>query len=122
MDKTYKILLVEDEAPMAAVLQNKLKLSGYEIKVASNGQDALDTLKNEQFDLILLDLVMPKMDGFQVLEELQKNGNKTPVIVDSNLGQPVDFTKAQTLGAVDYFVKVKVTPAEIVEKIKKYLK
>ncbi len=116
-----KILIVEDEQPLARVLALKLNSVGYQTTTIFNGEEALALLSKEQFDLILLDLVMPKQDGFYVLTELNKVGNKTPVIVSSNLSQTEDIEKAKKLGAIDYFVKSDVTLVDIVSKVKQYL-
>ena len=103
--KQKRILIVEDEQAIANAMRLKFEHGGLDATIAGNGQEALDILKKEKFDLILLDLVMPVMDGFTTLEALKKQGNKTPVIVTSNLSQTEDQDKAKKLGAVDYFVK-----------------
>ncbi len=100
-------------------LETKLKLSGFETGVAYDGQEALNKLENEKFDLILLDLMMPKLDGFGVLAELKKRGDKTPVIVASNLNQMEDISKALELGVNNYYVKSNTTLNEIVDNVKK---
>lgn len=119
--KKKKILIAEDEQPMAHALELKLQHSGYDAKAVYDGQQALDELKNSKYDLILSDLVMPNVDGFGVLAALQAKGDKTPVIVSSNLGQPEDMTRAKKLGAVDYFVKADTTINQVVEHVKKFL-
>lgn len=116
-----KILIAEDEKPLARVLSLKLNSAGYETTIVFDGEEALAVLAKQSFDLIILDLVMPKVDGFNVLSELYKTGNKTPVIVASNLSQNEDTEKAKKLGAVDYFVKSDVSLVEIVDKVKQYL-
>lgn len=116
-----KILVVEDEKPLARVLALKLNSAGYQTTSAFDGEQAIIVLSKEHFDLIILDLVLPKNDGFYVLSELSKAGNKTPIIVASNLSQTEDIEKAKKLGAVDYFVKSDVTLVEIVDKVKQYL-
>ena len=116
-----KVLIAEDEKAIAGALENKLKSSGFEVSVAGNGEEALNLLKENQFELLLLDLMMPKVDGYAVLESMQKEGNKTPVIVLSNLGQEEEIQKAKSFGAKDYFVKSNTPIAEIVEHINKVL-
>ncbi|OGJ67929.1 hypothetical protein A3J34_03205 [Candidatus Peribacteria bacterium RIFCSPLOWO2_02_FULL_51_10] len=96
----------------------KLKRQGYETQVATNGSDALAELKKKNFALVLLDLIMPVMDGFAVLEEMKKGKIKVPVIVLSNLGQDEDRAKAKSLGAIDYFVKSNTPIAEILVRVK----
>jgi two-component system alkaline phosphatase synthesis response regulator PhoP len=117
-----KILIVEDEKLIVKPLELKLKLSGFETKVAYNGQEALDMMKNEKFDLVLLDLMMPEIDGFAVLNELRKRGDSTPVIVASNLNQMEDISKALELGVTSYYVKSNTSLGEIVENVKKAIK
>ena len=116
-----KILIVEDEKPMARALELKLNKSGFEAKALFNGEEALKILETEKFDLILLDLVMPKVDGFAVLTALKEREIETPIIVTSNLSQEEDFKRAKELGAKDYFVKSDTPIADIVEHIKKFL-
>ena len=118
---TKRVLIVEDERPMAQALKIKLDKSGFTTEIASNGEEALKIIDRSKFDIILLDLVMPRLDGFGVLEELKKNKVAIPVIVASNLGQETDIKRAVSLGAVDYFVKSDISIAEIIEKIKKAL-
>jgi DNA-binding response OmpR family regulator len=116
-----KILIVEDEKLIIKPLELKLKLSGFETGVAYNGEEALEILKNEKFDLVLLDLMMPRVDGFAVLSELKKRGDETPVIVASNLNQMDDISRALELGVNSYYVKSNTSLSEIVENIRKAL-
>lgn len=117
---TKKILIVEDEKPLANAINLKLQSSGFTTHVVHNGDEALDILKTEKFDLMLTDIMMPKRDGFSVLTELQKEGNTMPVLVMSNLGQDEDVKRAKSLGAKDYIIKD--TPlVQIVERISSFL-
>jgi len=116
-----KILIAEDEKPMAYALELKLNNSGYEAKAVFNGEEALEELTNNKYDLALIDLMMPKMDGFGVLEQLKEKGIKIPVIVSSNLSQEADIKKAKSLGAIDYFVKSDTPITSVVDHIKKIL-
>lgn len=113
-----RILIVEDERPLSHALEMKLGHQGYETRVLTNGAEALALLDKEHFDLVLLDLIMPVMDGFAVLTELKNRKNKTPVIVLSNLGQDEDRAKTKELGAVDYFVKSNTPIADVVARVK----
>jgi len=122
MNKKIKILIAEDERAIAGALNLKLNHEGFEPSVASNGKEAVDLLKKEKFDLLILDLVMPQLDGFGVLAEIKEKGIKTPVMVASNLSQTEDILKAKELGAFDFFIKSDTPVSEIVEKIKKYFK
>ena len=121
METPKKILIVEDENLIVKPLEMKLKISGFETGVAYDGQEALDILSKEKYDLVLLDLMMPKIDGFGVLAEMKKRGDQTPVIVASNLNQMDDISKALELGVNSYYVKSNTTLGDIVENIKKAL-
>ncbi|MBI5221909.1 MAG: response regulator [Candidatus Magasanikbacteria bacterium] len=122
MPKTAKkILVVEDEKPMARALELKLAGAGFEVQACYNGQECIDLLAKGSFDLILLDLVMPVKDGFAVLADLKEKGSKVPVIVLTNLSQVDDYKRVKELGALDLFVKSDTPIAEIVEKVKKIL-
>jgi two-component system, OmpR family, response regulator ArlR len=116
-----KILVVEDEKPMARALELKLNHEGFQVKSVYNGEEALLLVKKEPFDLILLDLVMPKINGFEVLSMLREFEIKTPVIVMTNLSQEQDEKKARDLGAVNVFIKSNVTLSKVVEYIKTIL-
>ncbi len=118
MSETKKILIIEDERPLARALELKLTHVGFETKIAVNGEEGLAILQKESFDLILTDLVMPKVDGFAVLTALRERGNTTPVIVLTNLSQAEDESRARTLGAAGFLVKSDISVSEIVERIK----
>ncbi|MFZ2310850.1 MAG: response regulator [Patescibacteria group bacterium] len=120
-NNTKRLLLAEDERAIAKALTLKLSLSGFEIETVTNGEDAISALKNKKFDLLLLDIMMPKMDGFTVMEEMKKMKNKTPVIILSNLSQEDDAKRAKELGAVDFFIKSNTPLTEIISKINKFL-
>ncbi len=118
-----KILIVEDEKPMARALELKLDKSGFEADLAYDGKQALTMLGDKKYDLILLDLVMPVKDGFDVLKDMKKKGDKTPVIVSTNLSQGADKKKTEQYDIVsDYFVKSDISISEVVERVKKVLK
>ncbi|MCA9387818.1 MAG: response regulator [Candidatus Andersenbacteria bacterium] len=120
-EQKQRILIVEDEKPMARALELKFSDSGFEAKAVHDGQQALDALDSEAFDVILLDLIMPVMDGFAVLEQLQQKGNTVPVLVSTNLSQPEDAERAKALGASDYFVKSDTPIAEVVRHVEQAL-
>lgn len=113
-----KILIAEDEKPLAEALALKLGHAGYETVHAEDGEKAIELVSAGGIDLVILDLVMPKVDGFGVLEEMKEKGISVPVIVASNLSQKEDETKAKALGATDYFIKSDVPISELVEKVK----
>src|SRR5687768_2533734 len=100
-----KILVVEDERPMARAMQLKLSSTNYEVDIASDGDMAVSMITEGHYDLVLLDLVIPKKDGFTVLAEVKEKGNTTPIIVTSNLSQQEDEKKAIALGAKGYIIK-----------------
>lgn len=116
-----KILVIEDESSLAEVLRAKLEKENYQVEVAGDGEKGYKMIKSWQPGLILLDIVMPKMDGYEVLEKLNQDGDKTPVIIISNSGQPVEIEKTRKLGAVDHLIKTEFDPAEVVEKVKRFL-
>lgn len=115
-----KILLVEDDKFLSTALGDKLTREGFTVIKAVNGQEAVTKIRSQQPDLILLDLIMPQKNGFEVLAEikLEQTFKHIPVIVLSNLGQEADIKKAKELGAVDYLVKSDVEMRTVVEKIK----
>lgn len=114
-----KILIAEDEKPMANALNLKLTSAGFETEVVYDGEATIEAFKKSKYDLLILDLVMPKKDGFIVLEELKKMKITTPIVVASNLGQSEDKKRAMELGARGYFVKSDTTLTQIIEQIKK---
>lgn len=109
-----KILIVEDERPLAHALELKFTHEGYNVTIASDGEEGLKAANATKFDMILLDLIMPQMDGFTFMEQLKK---KSPVIVLSNLGQDEDRERAESLGAIDYFVKSNTPITDIIKKV-----
>lgn len=118
-----KILIVEDEKALVEVLRDEFALHQFEVVVAMNGEDALRVLRTAKPDLMLLDLLLPKKNGFEVLEEMKADAElrDIPVIVLSNLGQDEDIKKSISLGAVDYFVKTQHPIKEIIQKVQQYL-
>ncbi|MDP3093824.1 MAG: response regulator [bacterium] len=115
-----KILIIEDEEIMLDLLQRKLVARGYQISLARDGEEGLKKMKEERPDMVLLDLIMPKMDGFSVMEEIRKDDNlkKIPLIVISNSGQPVEISRIKELGAKDWLIKTEFDPQELAEKVK----
>jgi CheY-like chemotaxis protein len=116
-----KILLVEDEEIMIDLLKRKLTAENYKVSVAKDGEEGLRAIRKIKPDLILLDIVMPKMGGFEVMEKMQEDKEliKIPVIVISNSGQPVELDRAQKLGAKDWLIKTEFDPQEVIDKVKK---
>lgn len=119
-----KILIAEDEEILLNVLKDRFEVEGWEVAIAIDGEETMEAIKKSLPDLVLLDLVMPKKDGFEVLKEVRSNPefkNLPIIIVLSNLGSDEDIKKALALGANDYFVKTQHPMSEIVEKVKKYI-
>jgi len=119
-----KILLIEDGSTLIEMYTLKFKQEGFSLMTVQDGLAGLEAAKSELPVVILLDVMMPKMDGFAVLTEL-KNDDRTkniPVLLLSNLGQKSDIEKGKKLGANDYIVKASMTPTQVVEKVKLFLK
>jgi DNA-binding response OmpR family regulator len=113
-----KILIVEDEKPLAHALELKMTHEGYETTVASTGKAGLDEASTGKYDLILLDLILPEIDGFAILEALKGKKLKPVIVVLSNLGQDEDRKKAADFGVKNYLVKSNVPLADIVKVVK----
>lgn len=118
MDKK-KILIVEDDNFVAEVYLAKLSEMGYETVLAQNGEEGLAELKKGKIDLILLDILMPIMNGIEMLEEVKKNEEwKTiPVILLTNIGEKESIQKVREMGVKNYLIKSHFTPAEVIEKV-----
>jgi DNA-binding response OmpR family regulator len=117
-----QILIIEDEPSLANALKLKLISEGYLVDVAENGKIGIDKLKINKYDLVLLDLILPELDGFGVLNELQGWREKPPVLVLSNLSQEEDKAKVKALGAIDFFVKSDIELFKLVEYINNFFK
>ncbi len=122
MKKTL-VLLAEDEKMLSSMYSTKFTKEGFDLVVALDGSEALVKARQAKPDIILLDVIMPKRDGFSVLKELRGDATlkQVPVIILTNLGQEEDIKKGRELGADEYFVKANHTPAEIVEKVRAVL-
>lgn len=118
-----KILIIEDDRLLRKVINKKLERENYKVIEATDGEEGLKFSDSEQPDLILLDLVLPEIDGFDVLAKLKKNPNtlKIPVIILSNLGDEEKVEKGMRLGAADYLIKAHLDPGDIIKRIKKIL-
>jgi DNA-binding response OmpR family regulator len=117
----FKVLIIEDEVTLMHLISNKLEKDGYQVMRASDGEEGFNKIKSEHPDLVLLDIIMPKMNGYEVLGRIKEEGLNVPVIIISNSGQPVEIEKTQELGAVDYLIKTQFEPAEVSKKVKNYL-
>lgn len=114
-----KILIIEDDRFLRELISRKLISEDYQICEASDGEEGVRVAKAEKPDLILLDLILPGIDGFEVLGKIRQAPeiDQTPVIILSNLGQKEDIERGIKLGATDYLIKAHFTPGEIIEKI-----
>lgn len=117
-----KILIIEDDKFLRELISRKLGNEGFETLEAVDGEEGIKKIKEEKPDLILLDLILPSIDGFEVLSRMKEEPNAIPVIILSNLGQKEEVEKGLKMGAVDYLIKAHFTPGEIIEKIKNILK
>jgi len=115
-----KILVVEDDKFLRELIVSKLTKENYIVLTAFDGEEGIKKIKEEKPDLVLLDLILPGIDGFEVLSQMKRDiiVSSIPVIILSNLGQKEDIEKGLELGANDYLIKAHFTPREIVEKIK----
>jgi len=118
-----KILIIEDDKFLRELISRKLLRAGYNVSGAIDGEEGLKKIKDEKPDLVLLDLILPSMDGFEVLARAKADPatSQIPIVILSNLGQKEDTERGFENGAVDYLVKAHLTPAEIIEKIKSIL-
>jgi len=123
MDVKKKILLVEDDTALAAVYRSRLELEGFEIREVNNGEEALSAAVEFKPDLVLLDAMMPKISGFDVLDILRNTPETTNirVIMLTALSQPKDKERAENLGVDDYLVKSQVVIGDVVERVKHHL-
>lgn len=118
-----KILLVEDDKFLRELISKKLKSANYEVIETTDGESAITKAKELKPNLILLDLILPGVDGFGVLASIKEDPaiNQTPIIILSNLSQREEVEKALNLGAADFLIKAHFIPNEIIEKIEKIL-
>lgn len=121
---TKKVIIAEDDKFLANAYRLKLEKEGFEIEIVANGQELLAKIPEFKPGIILLDLLMPTMDGFEALEALKadKNTKNIPVLIMSNLGQQSDIDKGKELGADDYIIKSNISLKEVIERIQKLSK
>jgi len=118
-----KILMIEDDKFLRKIYRDKLTRAGFDFIEATNGEEGLNKVISESPDLVLLDLILPRKNGFDVLIEMKRNENtkKIPVIILSNLGQESDIKRGLELGAQDYLVKPEISLSEVVDKVKEWI-
>lgn len=114
------VLLVEDDSFLSNIYKTKFEMEGFKVTPAEDGALGFELAKKKSPDIILLDILLPKMDGFTVLQKLKEDSSTAdiPVILLTNLGQKDDVDKGLQLGAVDYLIKAHFKPAETVEKVR----
>lgn len=122
------ILLIEDDPFVIDIYTTRFQNAGFSIETAEDGKEGLEKLKEKKFDLLLLDIVLPHINGWEILEEINEmkktnqNLQDLKIIILSNLGQKEEVEKGLALGATKYIIKAHYTPADVVEEIKKILK
>lgn len=122
-DQRKKILMVEDDIFLRKIYREKFLREGFDFLEATNGEEGLSKIISEEPDLVLLDLMLPRKNGFDVLIEVKRNKatEKIPIVILSNLGQEADMKRGLDLGACDYLVKTDVSLSAVVEKVKEWL-
>jgi len=117
------VLIVEDDVFLANIYKTKFDMEGFKVSTSENGEAGLNDIKKKKPDIVLLDILLPKMDGFVVLEKLKADPEvkSIPVILLTNLGQKDDVQKGLEMGAEDYLIKAHFKPSEVVEKVRKIL-
>jgi len=117
-----KILMIEEDKFLRKIYRNKLTLAGFEFIEATNGIEGLNKVIAEKPDIVLLDLILPQKNGFDVLIEMRENAQtrNIPVIILSNLGQDSDIEKGLSLGAQEYLVKPEISLSQVVERVKRW--
>ena len=115
-----KIMVIEDDRFLSSLIKARLEKDGFVVLQAFDGEEAVNRLREERPNLVILDLIMPKVTGFEVLQTISilPGFEKTPVVILSNLAQDSDIEKARQLGAREYFVKVKISIDDLIGKIK----
>ncbi len=123
MDTNLKVLLVEDDPFLSNLLKVRLQKENVDVTLARDGEEALKKIEEERPGLVLLDLILPKKSGFEILEKVSNDPQlkDMPVIIISNLGQTSDIQRGKELGAVEYYVKAKISIDDLVDKIKTFL-
>ena len=120
-----KVLIVEDEAFLRELYVDTLSPEGYEVSTAVDGEDALNKIRQQKWDIILLDIILPKMSAFQILEAFNADSNNknigTPIIILTNLDSDFDIKRALSLGGSTYLIKSQITPGDLVKEVKLYL-
>jgi len=114
-----KVVLIEDEKTLASLVSNKLEKNGYEIVTSHDGEEGLKLIESANPDVVVLDMMLPSKNGFEILRSLHERGitPALPVLIVSNSGQPIEIEEVKKLGAKDYLIKVNFTPDELLAKV-----
>ncbi|MBU0545637.1 response regulator [Patescibacteria group bacterium] len=123
-NKNVHVLLVEDDTFLIDIYKKKFEMEGFKVSISDNGEKGLADIKKKKPDIVMLDILLPKLDGFVVLEKMKADAEtkNIPVILLTNLGQKDEVEKGLKLGAEDYMIKAHFKPSEIVDKVRKVLK
>lgn len=123
MPSGKSVMIIEDDRFLSSLIKARLEKDGFEVKQAFDGEEAIQALKQIKPGLVVLDLIMPRVTGFEVLEtiSLDPELHKIPIVILSNLAQDSDVAKAKSLGATEYFVKVRVSIDDVIQKVKSIL-
>jgi DNA-binding response OmpR family regulator len=118
------ILIIEDDPFLTDIYETKFKGLGFSVDIARDGEEGLEKLKEKDFDVLILDIVLPHINGWEVLRQIEEDGKfkKLKIIILSNLGQEEEIKKGLKLGAIKYLIKAHYTPQEVVDEVKKLLK
>ncbi len=118
-----KILLVEDDPLILQIYKNRLVKAGFEVVSVSSGEEVMGKLRNERFDMVLLDIVLPEKSGFEILRKMKEDGEleKTKTLILSNIGEKEKVERALNMGVVDYLIKAHHTPSDVVSKIEEII-
>ncbi|PIZ55858.1 response regulator [bacterium (Candidatus Torokbacteria) CG_4_10_14_0_2_um_filter_35_8] len=121
--KRKKILIIEDDSFLSGMYASRFNLEGFEVFIAEDGEKGFNMIQEKNPDLILLDVILPRWDGFEVLQKIKKDPSyrNIPVLLLTNLGQEEDIKRGKALGADDYLVKVHHTPDEVVSKVRSFV-
>jgi len=117
-----RVLIIEDEVALLYALQSRLSLEGFEVEAVSTGKDGLKLIQEKKFDLLVLDIILPDTDGFQILKQIKENPKtkETPCVIVSNLAEKDNIDRGISLGAKDYLPKSRYHLNEIIDKIKSF--
>ena len=120
-NKTIKILIAEDDPFLSKIMSNRLREEGYDVDTVGDGEEAIEKIRNDGYDLVMLDLIMPIKTGFEVLQGLKESDVRIPVLVFTNLAQDEDKKEVLELGAKGYYVKSDIAMDELVTTIKQFI-